>query len=1442
MHQQPRYNWQRFWVPHDTVMRLDERGYLADPEGPLGTAYNPGLVPLEALADIPCLVLLGDPGMGKSTLLRAHAEEMRQQIVAAGDGYLYHNLGIFQTDTMLYQKIFGSRVYQEWLGGTHQLYLFLDGFDECQLNIRPIAALLAAEFYTCPANRLRLRITSRTTEWSSELEQALQKNWPKGVGVFALAPLRRVDVSVAAQAHGHQPQNFIEEVNRAGAVPLAIKPITLDFLMHSYESQNQHLSARQAEIYTQGCCRLCDEHNPNRRDAGFTGAFTAEDRLRAAERIAFLSVFANRPVIWTGPVTSLDQSGTLSLYELAGTEGVASLGSQAMLKETLNTGLFTAHGSDAVVWSHQTYAEFLAAQYLHHQNVPLKQCMSLLIHPEAPGRQLIPQLQETAAWLAGERVDLFIAIMDCDPEVLLRSDAARAYPKDRPSLVAALLELFDQERLFDRDSRFNQRYHQLNHSNIAAQLQPYILDRTKGLLVRRVAIDIAEACEQHELQSTLADVALNPLESYQVRIQAAWAVARIGDLATRERLRPLALGTAGDDPDDELRGCGLLATWPEHLDAEELFAALQPPRRENLYGSYKSFLISHCTKHLKPTHLPTALAWAAQHAIGPALRSLNQIVDEVMALAWRHLNEPGVLTGFAAVAYVRMEKHAPLFNYDDMGLGRTKPELQALYQSWYQDSAQRRSLFNTLLPQLMAAGKETLLLIYSQPPIVLSSDFAWLIEQLEQAQEPETQIALATIAARVFNSEDVAQNNRAYDVAQRNEHLALRLKHVFGFIRFDSEEATRLKADHERWQELERRHQEHQVQLPPPDEIFNLLDSFESGNMNAWWRLNLLLCYDPAGKEHHGEFQPDLRELPGWKAADHATRARIVQAAAQYVREVRDAPEQWRKDDGFILYRPSFAGYRALLLLLFEDRDALLDLPPTAICAWIPIIIGYPGINGDTGRQAQQILIKLAYLLCPEETLAEILHEIQGYDRRGMHPSLDKLEHCWDERLAGALVAWIESHEARAPTLEILLGELLERAPSPDTLALVERVMTQPIAEDEEQRERTLAVSRALIQRSPGAGWSILWPLITSDPRFGCELILSVAGYDRLAGHIGSQLSEDALANLYLWIVQHFPYHEDPQDDENSAEFHAVTPRDEVAHWRDQLLQILKHKGTADAVAAIRRIVSALPEIHWLRWILLEAQSVARRESWTPHTPTELLALTQNRDARLIDSGEQLLNVIIESLQRLEQELQGETPGAIDLWNESSETPVTYRPRDENRLSDYVKRHLQRDLRDRNVVINREVEIQRGGGGTPGERTDIKVDAMLKGAASTDHERITVIIETKGCWNRQLQEAMQNQLRDRYLREHRSSFGLYLVGWFNCTAWDNNDYRKDHAPQLDCAAARSLFEHQAAELSQSHATLRAFVLNTALPDITPSPPKPTTTAQRKRIPRNKDIS
>ena len=60
------YNWKRFWCSRSRQFSLADTGYLYNPDAEWGNIYNPDLVTLDKIANIPCLILLGEPGIGKS--------------------------------------------------------------------------------------------------------------------------------------------------------------------------------------------------------------------------------------------------------------------------------------------------------------------------------------------------------------------------------------------------------------------------------------------------------------------------------------------------------------------------------------------------------------------------------------------------------------------------------------------------------------------------------------------------------------------------------------------------------------------------------------------------------------------------------------------------------------------------------------------------------------------------------------------------------------------------------------------------------------------------------------------------------------------------------------------------------------------------------------------------------------------------------------------------------------------------------------------------------------------------------------------------------------------------------------------------------------------------------------------------------------------------------
>jgi hypothetical protein len=312
-------------------------------------------------------------------------------------------------------------------------------------------------------------------------------------------------------------------------------------------------------------------------------------------------------------------------------------------------------------------------------------------------------------------------------------------------------------------------------------------------------------------------------------------------------------------------------------------------------------------------------------------------------------------------------------------------------------------------------------------------------------------------------------------------------------------------------------------------------------------------------------------------------------------------------------------------------------------------------------------------------------------------------------------------------------------------------------------------------------------------------------------GTVENRLSEDDVVDLYLWLEHHFPMAEDRKHEAGVARF--VTPRDQVARWRNNIIRDLKERGTRAAVTALERILKHLPEHRWLNWTLREAREVTRRKTWRPLTPQQVIEMAARPEARLIRGLDQLLELVIESLERLDAAMQGETPVAPLLWNESS--TGCYRPKDEDHLSDLVRWHLSTDLRGRGLNLNREPVIRRGEGKSKGERIDILVEVAVPNLGET-LEQVGLIIEVKGCWNKEVNTALEQQLVERYLADNPARLGLYLVGWFMCPQWDKQDHRRTQTPKMTLGEARAFFDSQALKASEAGLKVRAFVLNTAL--------------------------
>jgi hypothetical protein len=1391
-----KYDWLRFWAPRDAEVKVNGYGALEDPQTEFGHILNPHARTLESLHETHCLGLVGEPGTGKSEEFEQHANS--HAINNPGDLISHFHLRDFQTDGKLSSDIFDNNpTVQTWINGNQRLYLYLDSLDEGLLTVRTLATLLVKELRRFPADRLFVRIACRTAEWPESLSAGLSSIWKEDFKVYELLPLRERDIQEAARAENIDATAFFKELGRTSVGPFSVKPITLKFLLQLFREKTS-LPHSQRELYATGCRYLCEEFNQSRRDSQRVPDLTTNQLVRIAKRIAAISIFANRSAFWLGPVSADVPDSDIAVADLAsGSEGIDSERFQVgekEIRETLRTGLFTSRGPHRMGWAHQTYAEFLAAEYFVENKTPLSQRIALVTDAVSEGK-IVPQLRETAGWLASLDKEIFRHILRADPTTLLRSDVSSAEKADIAALVDRLLESADREEWIDRDWSAHQSYRKLKHLDLAQQLGPYIIDKGKGIFARQIAIDMAEACEIRELQNELVGVVLDQTEDRSLRINAAYAVTRTADSATKEKLRPLALGDAGDDPDDELKGRGIRALWPDHLETNELLPLLTHPKRPSLYGSYKSFLDA-LAREADDLDLVESLRWLREQQIhADPVSAFRSLRNEILKRSWQQADVPAIAEALADLVVDKVRK----LRGDDT-------ERIAI------DDDKRRSVLILVLKRLAGTDASWWYMLTHENRLVVPTDVPWLIERVQSEENSVTQNLLAEIISHVLDHRNTDHVGALIEASRKCDVLAHRFGPILNPIYLDSEQA-----DIQRKAYIESQNWKDDSPKAPPlvpsasERVQKTLERFESGETAAWWQLNLQMTLHEDGY-CESEHQSDLTKLPGWQANPDIP-SRLIEGAERYLIDGDPENHKWTKKN--IVYRPAYAGYRALRLLFDQRPEAVLSLTNEVWLKWACILISMPFQSEGSDADVQKRLVELAYERVPDEVsraISLLIDKENKFD--GFLSFLSLLEECWDKRIDKALMQKLKKARLKHNFFIQILSELLQHDFEEAKLYAEALVKRKPSTAAGERRQLTAA--RLLMTHTQDAGWHILWPRIKKDRVFGRRVVESaVTTVSRRRTTITERLNEVELADLFIWLANEYPY---PNDPHYEGVF-SPSSDDEARRFRDAVLHQLKERGTSHAVAQLERIIQSLPDLLWLKWTLTDAQETTQRRSWVPLKPCEILKVAHDHDSRIVQNGHHLLEVLIESLQRLQQRLHGETPAVVDLWDEIK--PKAFQPITENELSNYVKRHLEDDLKERGIVAGREVEIRPAIGGFKGQNTDIHVDVFSRDQAGDASERITVIIETKGSWNADLDNAMETQLTRRYLRNHGSPFGLYLVGWFSSPQWNAKDTRKRRSERIQFHVAQDRFNKQAASLSANGPTVKTFVLNASLlvPDV-----------------------
>ena len=217
-----------------------------------------GAQPFSQFFDLPALVVLGDPGAGKTTLFLQAEEEENAEFVSI--------------------RRFLALSSNRWAGRT----LYLDALDEHraksangELAIDEIVGRL--DQLDCP----RFRLSCRAADWfgSSDM-QALAAVSPDGaIAVLRLEPLSEGDIRTIAADRLSDPDAFVEEAERRGVRELLGNPQTLDLFLRVVAEGGWPTT--RTELYEQATNLLVQETNESHARAS-SGAANSREILQAA--------------------------------------------------------------------------------------------------------------------------------------------------------------------------------------------------------------------------------------------------------------------------------------------------------------------------------------------------------------------------------------------------------------------------------------------------------------------------------------------------------------------------------------------------------------------------------------------------------------------------------------------------------------------------------------------------------------------------------------------------------------------------------------------------------------------------------------------------------------------------------------------------------------------------------------------------------------------------------------------------------------------------------------------------------------------------------------------------------------------------------------------------------------------------------------------------------